>query len=200
MYSTSQELTALISSRICHDLASPLGAIANGLELLELTGAGDTPEFALLSDSIQSANARIAFFRIAYGPSTDDAVLAANTLQKTLTDNFNGRKITAKWDTTTDCPRSVAKLMFLLVQAAETALPYGGALSIQADGQGGTLKCDAQEIRTDPNLWAHFSNDAPNSDLQSANIQFALARKQADDLGKQISVSRTSESLVISVT
>lgn len=199
MYASSCELTALISSRICHDLASPLGAIANGLELLELTGAGDSPEFELLSDSIQSANARIAFFRIAYGPAPDDALLAASAIQKTLSDNFASRKITANWRVTDNCPRPVAKLLFLLVQAAETALPFGANLSIQNEAGDWTITCDAREVRIDAGLWAHFSNDTPDANLQSAHIQFALGRIQADTLGKQVTVANTAETLTISV-
>lgn len=40
---TPLDLSALIGSRICHDLISPLGAIANGVELMALTGAEKTP-------------------------------------------------------------------------------------------------------------------------------------------------------------
>lgn len=115
MYASSQELTALISSRICHDLASPLGAIANGLELLELTGLADTPEAALLSASVQSASARIAFFRIAFGPAKTDTMIAPADAQKTLAQTYGERKINTNWIATTDCPRTLVKLLFLLV-------------------------------------------------------------------------------------
>ena len=33
-----EDLAVLLGSRLCHDLVSPLGAIGNGLELLELSG------------------------------------------------------------------------------------------------------------------------------------------------------------------
>ena len=121
MYNGPQELTALISARICHDLASPLGAIANGLELLELTGLGDTPEVTLLSDSVNSATARIEFFRIAYGPANPETMFSAPIAQKTLAKNFAERKISIRWTPVSDCPRPIAKLMFLLIQATETA-------------------------------------------------------------------------------
>ena len=48
MYDKPQDIAALISSRICHDMASPLGAISNGLELLELSGVSPSPELALI--------------------------------------------------------------------------------------------------------------------------------------------------------
>ena len=68
-------LAKLIASRICHDLISPVGAIANGMELVALTGADITPEFELISDSVAGANARIKFYRIALGMSSADQKL-----------------------------------------------------------------------------------------------------------------------------
>ena len=62
----TDDLTGLIGSRICHDLISPIGAIGNGLELLEMR-IGSSEELALVSESCRNANARIRFFRIAFG-------------------------------------------------------------------------------------------------------------------------------------
>jgi hypothetical protein len=63
------DLGAKVASRICHDLSNPLGAIANGLELLLMTGLEPSPEMSLLQDSVASASARIRWFRLAFGPA-----------------------------------------------------------------------------------------------------------------------------------
>ena len=61
-------LSNLIGPCICHDLISPIGAIRNGLELMEFSGSDHTgPEIALIEQSCAAAAARIEFFRIAYG-------------------------------------------------------------------------------------------------------------------------------------
>lgn len=199
MYDSSQELTALISSRICHDLASPLGAIANGLELLELTGLADTPEAALLSDSVQSASARIAYFRIAFGTASADTMVSPAVAQKTLAQNYGERKININWRTTEDCPRPLAKLLFLLVQAAETALPYGGEIALQDTADGWTITCTAREVRLDATLWAQLTTGETAESLQSSQVQFALARLQANAIGKSIAHSHTDTTLTITV-
>lgn len=72
---TPLDLSALIGSRICHDLISPLGAIANGVELMVLTGAEQTPKMLLFAESVEAANARIEFFRLAYGTGGADQLL-----------------------------------------------------------------------------------------------------------------------------
>lgn len=199
MYASSQELTALISSRICHDLASPLGAIANGLELLELTGLAETPEAALLSDSVRSASARIAYFRIAFGPANPETLIAPAVAQKTLAQNYDERKININWLATADCPRPMAKLLFLLVQAAETALPFGGDVALRDEGNSWTIACTAREVRLTPGLWANLTTDASAEPLQSSQVQFALARLQADAMGKTLTHGQTEDTLTITV-
>ena len=64
-----QETTfaTLIGSRICHDLISPIGAINNGIELIEMGSTASTPEMTLISESVVNASARIRYFRIAFG-------------------------------------------------------------------------------------------------------------------------------------
>ena len=63
------EEAVLLCSRIFHDLASPLGAIAAGIEFLEMSGANQA-EHALISDSLQATMAKLTFFRWAFGPAT----------------------------------------------------------------------------------------------------------------------------------
>ena len=56
-------LAALLGSRLCHDLVSPLGAIGNGLELLEVSGdfpgIAKSGEMMLIAESLEAARARI---------------------------------------------------------------------------------------------------------------------------------------------
>ena len=67
MSQTNVNLSALIGSRICHDLISPIGAINNGLELLGMSGNTPGPEMELIHDSVGNASARIRYFRVAFG-------------------------------------------------------------------------------------------------------------------------------------
>ena len=200
MYNGSQELTALISARICHDLASPLGAIANGLELLELTGLGDTPEVTLLSDSVNSATARIEFFRIAYGPANPKTLISPAIAQKTLAKNFAERKISINWTPVLDCPRPIAKLLFLLIQATETVLPYGGEVEVSQTERRWSIVCTARETRVNAHPWDHLTNDENADPLQSSQVQFGLARLQAAELDVDISYTNTPKTLTFTVS
>src|SRR3954464_15658257 len=63
------ELAALLCSRVCHDLISPVGAIVNGLEVLEDDNDESTKNFALdlIKKSARQASARLQFCRLAFG-------------------------------------------------------------------------------------------------------------------------------------
>jgi histidine phosphotransferase ChpT len=113
MYPKSPDIASLISSRICHDLASPLGAITNGLELMELSGVASSPEFALLSDSVENASARINFFRFAFGPSGNGVLVGENEIRSTVDRYYGESRIKVIWAVQGDIPRPRVKLALL---------------------------------------------------------------------------------------
>ena len=66
---SATDLAALLCSRLCHDLLSPVGALSNGLELL---ADEKDPEmrkrcFELLDQSAKISTDKLNFFRLAYG-------------------------------------------------------------------------------------------------------------------------------------
>ena len=63
---SAPDLAALLCSRVCHDIISPVGAINNGLELLDEGGA-DEDAMNLIRASARNASARLQFARIAFG-------------------------------------------------------------------------------------------------------------------------------------
>jgi histidine phosphotransferase ChpT len=87
------DLSALIGSRICHDLISPIGAIGNGVELMLMDGGAKSPELALISESVANANARIRFFRIAFGAAGGDTRIARTEVHTVLTEITKGSRL-----------------------------------------------------------------------------------------------------------
>ena len=69
-------INALIGSRICHDLINPLGAISNGIELLEMAGVAQGPEMSLVSDSVENATAKLKMLRLAFGAASPDQTVS----------------------------------------------------------------------------------------------------------------------------
>ena len=67
--SESIDLAAMLCSRLCHDMLSPVGALSNGLELLSME---TDPEMRrsvieLLEQSSRTSTNKLKFFRLAFG-------------------------------------------------------------------------------------------------------------------------------------
>lgn len=106
----SAQLAALVGSRICHDLISPVGAIGNGLELMTM-GGGDSAEMALVNDSLSNAQARIRFFRLAFGAAGNEPV-SEGELRRILSDLAAAARQTVHWQVAGAVPRAQARLVF----------------------------------------------------------------------------------------
>ncbi|MDG1504707.1 MAG: hypothetical protein P8Q19_00750 [Planktomarina sp.] len=61
------DTTALVAARMCHDVASPIGAISNGVKLAELQGRTLGEEGQLVKASHNATVAKLKLFRIAFG-------------------------------------------------------------------------------------------------------------------------------------
>ena len=77
---TGAGLASLVAARLCHDLVSPLGAIGNGVELLEMSGdhpgLANSPELTLIGDSVRAARSRVRYYRMAFGHAPADQRVA----------------------------------------------------------------------------------------------------------------------------
>ncbi len=186
MTQTDTDLTALLGSRICHDLISPLGAIGNGVELLELSGAAG-PEITLIRDAVKAANQRIRYFRVAFGTATSGQAMSAQEITTIITGDDHG-KIDINWPIPSDLPRAEVKLVFLALLCLETALPYGGRIDVAlSDGQW-CLTAQADRVMCDVDLWNRLSQTTPAPAPAPAHLQFALMGPELAASGRQAKV------------
>jgi histidine phosphotransferase ChpT len=181
------DFAALIASRICHDLISPIGAIGNGVELLTMeSGSATRPEFALISASVANANARIRLFRIAFGTASGDQRIARNEVLSILTDLGHAGRITFAWTSHGDLSRREVRLVFLLLLCLETALPYGGRVEVTQTEGGWTIRAEAQRTKVDPDLWALLGQPATDVAVEAGKVQFALVGRDVARLGRTL--------------
>lgn len=198
------DLAALLCSRLCHDLISPVGAVGNGLELLEAEGGVDPEVRRLLNDSARSAQASLAFFRIAFGAvGAPGAVVSTQELGRVAHAYFASGRHTLAWPASGDAlPRPVAKILLLMLMAAATAAPIGGSLSVAqpvarpmdlsvaAAGPRAGLSPEAVALMTGADASAPMApRDAPLSLLARLTMQS----------GAQVTISQGTESTLIDV-
>ena len=172
--SGGQTLSALVGSRICHDLISPIGAIGNGLELLSLSGLGHSPELELTTESVENASARIRFFRVAYGAAGSDQRIGAGEVRAILRALARGSRLTFDWQIDDARLRDEVQCAFLAIQCLESALPTGGAVTITHDGTKWRIAATAETVRMEPGFWSVLEGSAAPPGLSSAHVQFLL--------------------------
>jgi histidine phosphotransferase ChpT len=188
----------LIGSRICHDLISPVGAINNGIELIQMTTPSLGPEMALISESVTNASARIRFFRIAFGAAGEQMVGRTEVLS-ILKDVYAGTRLTMVWGPDEAQPRKQLRLTFLALLCMETAMPYRGRIEVAQDGSRVCVSGHADKFRSDEGLWKALSGAQTDDDLRAAQVQFGLLPFLAAQDGFSIDVVTGENSISIKV-
>ncbi|WP_209503943.1 MULTISPECIES: histidine phosphotransferase family protein [unclassified Ruegeria] len=184
-------LAELIGSRICHDLISPIGAITNGLELLDMVGAVQGPELELISGSVGSAGARIRFFRVAFG-SASDQPLGRTEVTELLKDIERAGRIQVNWNLSGPVPRNQVKLAFLALMCCESAMPLGGAVEIVNQGNNWIVTGVADRLNVDGDLWKNVVTGRFPTKITPAHVQFALLPETAAAMGRRIAVETSA--------
>lgn len=134
------DLSALLCSRVCHDVISPVGAIVNGLEVLEDESDASMQEFALdlIRKSARQASARLQFARIAFGAAgSAGASIDLADAEKVSRGMFGDEKTQLTWSAPQAYfPKNKVKLLLNLVVIATSAIPRGGVLDVTVTGEG----------------------------------------------------------------
>lgn len=196
-----QDLADLIGSRLCHDLSNPLGAIGNGVELLEMTGAAKGPEMELIRDAVRDALARVRFFRLAFGYAGRDHMTSAREARTALADLFAGSRTDATWKPEDDLPRRQVKLAYLMTLCVETALPMGGKITLSMEPGGRwALEARSDRITLDEDLWnvLRFGPSAVGRPLRPAEAQFMGLHETAEKMG--LTVNYVVEDTLLKLT
>ena len=187
-------LAALLGSRICHDLISPIGAIGNGVELMQMSGAASGPEMSLIEESVSSANTRIRFYRIAFGAAGGGQAIARREVVEVLAAMGQSGRLSYDWQPNDDHDRAQVKLVFLMLQCLESSMPYGGTVEVSSEGETWVLTATAQKLRADTDLWSILAGAGATADLTPGTVHFALAARElcAQDRTPSVDITETA--------
>jgi histidine phosphotransferase ChpT len=137
------ELAALLCSRVCHDLISPVGAIVNGLEVLDDNPKPDDREFALdlIRKSAKTASARLQFCRLAFGAAgSSGAQIDLGDAQSMARGHLEDAKTTIAWNLPRVLlPKNRVKLLLNMMVIAQQTIPRGGVLTVDPIGEGDAM-------------------------------------------------------------
>ena len=134
------DLSALLCSKVCHDVISPVGAIINGLEVLDEEKDEDMRAFAmdLIRKSASAASAKLQFCRIAFGAAgSAGAEIDLRDAEALVRAYLAQSKVNVSWQAPlVNMNKNKVKLLMNLVLQALPAIPRGGNLSVLIEAEG----------------------------------------------------------------
>jgi len=197
------DLAALLCSRVCHDVISPVGAIANGIELLDEDSDPQTSEIAmdLIRSSATNASAKLQFARIAFGAAgsagahidTGDAESVARAYfdneKKTDIEWHGERALIAK---------NKVKLLLNLVLIGLGAIPRGGDLKVEIEDPNNDaffrITATGMKARV-PAAFANLLNGTFEEDIDAHAIQPIYTLQLANSANYEVSAHLDGESV-----
>lgn len=203
MSADDPDLAALTGSRICHDLASPVGAALTGLDFLSgAPGTAGPEEMALLHDSLTSARATLEMLRTAFGRAGTGAGCDAAALGEAARGCFAARpRLRLDWAIDGQLAPATARCLALSVLCAAQALPRGGTLAVTR-GAADTLRVTATgtgDLTADPVLWDGLAGRAALPAPDPRIVEFHLLAAQVARHTARIEVSPAAQSLSITL-
>lgn len=194
-------LMELLCTRLCHDITGPVGAIANGAELLE-EGDDDMKAQAmqLITESGQEAINRLQFYRMAYGRITGRGEACLSDTKELIKNFFNSGKVVLDWpDTHTDASgitvsRHSVRLLLNMAILASGTLIRGGTLSVRLQPREGSfilvVSASGMTVKWDSTLEKALRQQTDIEMLEPHTVQAyftGLLTKELDaDLGVQL--------------
>jgi len=199
------DLAALLCSRVCHDLISPVGAIVNGLEVLAEEKDEETKTFALdlIKKSAGTASAKLQFCRIAFGAAGSAGAQIDLGDAETITRGFfEDDKTKLAWNLPRALlPKNRVKLLLNLLLIAGQTIPRGGRLTVDPIGEGESMgfKISAAGVNAKVPLAvaALLAGDAGGTALDAHRIQPFYASLLAQASGVKAAMAMEGETVVV---
>ena len=202
--SLESALADLIASRIAHEVVGPVGAISNGLELMEELGA-DAGEDALklVADSARQAAARLQFYRMAYGRSGFEVTNMAQ-LRAAATAFFDDAPHhDLSWPLPPVLPAlgdGAGRILLILTELAKECLVRGGTIRVTVSDSTVEVAADGKDSHMEAALADAIAGRTATADLSPRSVHGALAGIFARDIGYVIAVKEQGRTVTLSLS
>jgi histidine phosphotransferase ChpT len=198
------ELAALLCSRVCHDLISPVGAIVNGLEVLDDNPKPDDREFALdlIRKSAKTASARLQFCRLAFGAAgSAGAQIDVGDAQAMARGHLEDERTKLVWNLPRVLlPKNRVKLLLNMLVIAQQTIPRGGVLTVDStgDGEAGGFRVAASGLNARmPQNIADLLGAGHSGAIDAHAVQPYYTRLLAQACGLQVTLKPEGDAMVV---
>ena len=192
------DLAALLCSRICHDLISPVGAINNGVELYDESDAQEDA-IELIRMSAVNASSKLQFARIAFGAAGSAGSEIDSGDAETVAKNYmENEKGNLDWKAPRLLlPKNEVKLLLNLVLVANFSIPRGGDIVVEIGEENGKrafqLKVSGKMLRVPPKFLELYNGQVPEEPIDAHSVQFYYTLLLAQMANMTISVQAQPE-------
>ena len=200
------DLAALLCSRLCHDMLSPVGALSNGLVLL---AEEKDPEmrrrcFELLEQSARISTSKLKFFRLAYGAAGGfgDEVPSEEPRELVTGLAAANERLELEWAVpVATLPKPAVKVLLNLAAIAIDALVRGGTLAVGAERREGAteiaVRAAGPRVAFDTSIGKALDGTLAESELSGRTAPAHMIRMLAEELGGGVQYALSGEALVM---
>ena len=203
---SSTDLAALLCSRLCHDLLSPVGALSNGLELLNDEKDPEMRKrcFELLEQSARISTDKLKFFRLAYGAAGGfgDEVPAQEPKELISALVAANERIELQWGVADEnLPKPAVKVLLNLAAIAIDALVRGGTLEVGAERRDAAteiaVRAAGPRVAFDSSIGKALEGSLAADELSGRTAPAHMIRLLAEELGGGVQYALSGEALVM---
>jgi histidine phosphotransferase ChpT len=199
------DLAALLCSRVCHDVISPVGAIVNGLEVLEDEKDEAMRGFAqdLIRKSARQASARLQFARLAFGAAgSAGAAIDTGDAEQVAKGFIQDDRTSVVWNAPRVLlPKNQVKLLLNLLVIATTTIPRGGTIDVGMTVDNGQARLrvatNGPHSRIPPHVPALLKGEPEGGTVDAHSIQPFYTGLIARAAQMAVSLSHDGDSIVI---
>jgi histidine phosphotransferase ChpT len=195
------DLAALLCSRVCHDIISPVGAIANGLELMDdpdVDAAMKATALDMVRNSAKTATAKLKFCRIAFGASGSAGAQIDMGEAGEMAKAFVGdEKIRLDWLAPRENrPKAEVKLVLNMMMLAMAGIPRGGVVTVTVDGRHFAVKAQGERSKVPQAMADVLTGAAAIETLDARMVQPYYAKLLAHSADLSLHMGMEGEDVV----
>jgi histidine phosphotransferase ChpT len=196
------DLAALLCSRVCHDVISPVGAIANGLELYddpEMDEETKATALDMVRSSARTAGAKLKFCRIAFGAAGSAGALIDLSEAGEVAKAFVGdEKVKLDWQAPRENrPKQQVKLLLNMLLLALSGIPRGGTVTVSVNGDAFDVKAAGERAKISEPLSEVLAGKADLAALDARLVQPYYAKQLAHAAGLSLTMAMDGEAVLV---
>lgn len=193
---TTIKLLELMSARMFHDLAGPIGAVNNSVEFLEEDNQHIKDKaLKIIKSSASESIVRLKFFRQAYGTVGDKEVHLEDFIPL-IKEFLISTKIKIECEFNSDAiDYYMAKVMLNLIIISSSCLIYGGVIKIIQLDNGIKILFQNENFLFNDDISFILNGDLSNITLSSANIQIYYTHLIIKEASATLTITKHKDEL-----